>query len=105
MADLCQRRGGPRQTVLVLMWLAIVSVPTSLFALMTGPILAAAVLVLFIATCDAMLVMVVPVTTVVIPNELRGLCMAVLFATGVLFDVGLAPVLVSMLSNAMGGRR
>ncbi len=103
LADHCQRSGGPRKTVTVLMWLALLSVPAGLFPFMPAAASSSVLLVCLVSICDAILVMVVPVTTVVIPNELRGLCMSLLFGCGVLFGVGLAPVTVSLLSGATGG--
>lgn len=103
MADLCQRAGGPRRTVTILMWLSLLSIPPGLFPFMPEATSASILLLILVAICDAILVMVVPVTTVLIPNELRGLCMSLLFGCGVLFGVGLAPVTVSLLSGAIGG--
>jgi hypothetical protein len=103
VADLCQRSGGPRQTVSALMGLALVSVPASLFALAPGVGSASFLLTTFIAVCGATVVIGTALTIVVIPNELRGFCMSVFMAVGVLFGVGLAPVTVSLLSSALGG--
>jgi hypothetical protein len=41
--------------------------------------------------------------TVVIPNELRGLSMTLVSATGAFFGMGAAPVAVSFLSSGSGG--
>jgi len=41
--------------------------------------------------------------TIVIPNELRGLCMAVLTAAILLFALAVAPLAVSVLSDFLGG--
>jgi len=49
-------------------------------------------------------VSVTTLVTVVIPNELRGLCLALLFAASSLFGLGIAPVTVSELAGIMGAR-
>jgi len=43
----------------------------------------------------------VTLSTIVIPSSLRGTCMAVLFATGLIFGLGLSPMMVSLLSREM----
>jgi hypothetical protein len=48
-------------------------------------------------------VMEMTLTTVVIPNELRGLCLSVMVTVSLVFGIGLAPLVVSMLSSALGG--
>jgi hypothetical protein len=41
--------------------------------------------------------------TIVTPSEVRGLCMGIFAASTVLSSVGVAPLMVSMLSGALGG--
>ena len=41
--------------------------------------------------------------TIVIPNEIRGLCMSVLVALEVLFALAVGPPAVSLLSGTLGG--
>jgi MFS family permease len=103
LADLCQRTAGPSRTVFVASWLAVASVPAASFGVQPGVALASAFLVTFMAIVSAAMVMGLSLFTIVIPNELRGLCMASIAAGQVLFGVGLAPVLVSLLSGALGG--
>lgn len=103
LADLCQRRGGPRQTMSVLSVLSMLIVPTCLFAVLAGRWTVTTLLIVFLTTVQALLVMGTALFTVVIPNELRGLCMAIFSAGGVLLGVGLSPVTVSLLSSEMGG--
>jgi MFS family permease len=103
LADLCQSRSGPRRTMSLLSALQFLIAPTCLFAISSRSWLASALLIVFMTTIDALLVMGTTLFTIVIPNELRGLCMAVFSAGGVLFGVGLSPVIVSMLSNKIGG--
>jgi MFS family permease len=103
LADVAQRAGGTRHTVSVLSGLALLGVPAGLFAIMPGVSLASTLLGLFLAIVTAICVMGTAVCTVAIPNELRGLCLAVLFAAGAILGVGFAPVTVSLLSDALGG--
>jgi len=51
----------------------------------------------------AVTVMATTLLTIVIPNELRGLCVAISAMANALLGVALAPVIVSQLSSAMGG--
>jgi MFS family permease len=103
LADICQRTGGPPRTMLVLSGLAILSVPAGFFAIAPSVAAASGLLVVFVTVGYAISVTATTLTTVVIPNELRAFCMAVLIAIGVLCGVGLAPVAVSVVSGAVGG--
>lgn len=103
VADLCQRRGGPRQTGTALILLAILSAPLSLFAF-ADSVLAVSILLV----CDLTLLLAAAVAgmalfTVVIPNELRGLCMSMLIAAILLFSLAVAPPVVSLAAQALGG--
>jgi MFS family permease len=103
LADICQRAGGPRRTLIVLSGLTLLSVPTGLFAVMPGVTSTSVLLVLFMTMGGAITVTWAALFTIVVPNELRGLCMMVSTAAGLLFGLGLAPVSVSLLSSALGG--
>lgn len=103
LADLCQRRGGPRYTLLALAGLTALSIPASLFGIVPGIAVASTLLTTFITAGAAIVVVVMTLTTIVMPSEVRGLCMSVLVCAGVLFGVGLSPVTVSLLSTALGG--
>jgi MFS family permease len=103
LADLCQRTGGPRRTMSVLTGLALLSAPTSLFAFMPN---IAATCTLLIASMTLLLavgIMGITLITILIPDEVRGLCMSVLMATILLFALAVAPVTVSLLSGGIGG--
>lgn len=103
LADLCQRTGGPRRTVSVLSALALLSVPAGLFAFVPGAYSASILLVTTMTLVLAIVVMGMALFTVVIPNEIRGLCMSVLVAAEILFSLAVAPPVVSLVSGAMGG--
>jgi MFS family permease len=103
LADLCQRSGGPRRTVLALGALVFLSVPTCFFSLMPETVSASIALGLFLTMGTAISVTTTAVAIIAIPNELRGLSVSLKTATAVLFGLGLAPLTVSLLSEVMGG--
>src|SRR5262249_39651885 len=103
LADSCQRSGGPRRTMTALSVLALLGAPAGCFAASPGVMTAGLMLALFLLIGSAISVRVAALSVVVIPNELRGLCMSVEFAAGALFGLGLAPMPVSLLSGARGG--
>jgi MFS family permease len=103
LADFCQRVGGRRRTMSALSWLAVLSVPAALFAIAPGVASASVLLVVFMTIIGAILVGGSALFTIVVPNELRGLCGALQAGLSILFAMGLAPLAVSMLSAEMGG--
>jgi predicted MFS family arabinose efflux permease len=103
IADLCERQGGPRRSMVALSALTLLCVPAALFAVAPGVTSASGLLVVFIALVSANCVMGTSLLTIVTPNEVRGLCMGIFAASTVLSSVGVAPLLVSLLSVAMGG--
>lgn len=103
LADFCQRTGGPRRTVSVLLVLGLLSVPAGLFAFVAGAALASAMLIASMTLLLALVVMGMALFTLVIPNEIRGLCMSVLVAGEILFALAVGPPAVSLLSGALGG--
>ena len=102
IADVCQRAGGPRRTLMALMVLASISLPLGLFALMPAAAAAATLFVIFMIIVGAIVVTGTALFTVIVPNELRGLCMASLAAACALFGVGLGPLAVSVLAEVFG---
>ena len=105
LADVCQRSGGPRRTMLALTGLALLSVPASLFAfgIATAPLLTAVLLVAFV-TLGFMTNMTGGIlATIVIPNEVRGSYLSVSMVVGCFFGIAVAPLLVSALSGVLGG--
>jgi len=103
LADFSQRTGGPPRTITVLCGLCLLSAASGLFPIMPNVMSASFVLTLFMATGSAIGVTGAPLGTVVIPNELRGLYMAVSTAISTPLCLGLAPLIVSQLSTALGG--
>ena len=74
-----------------------------LFSVMPAVLPASAALVILIATLTAICIMGTAALTIVVPNELRGLCVAILTGVGALLAIALAPLLVSLLSAQTGG--
>jgi len=103
LADLCQKAGGPKRTLSALSGLLLLSIPASLFGTMPDAVSASVVLVVFMTIGTVIGLGATTLATVVIPSELRGLLLALLFALGTVFGIGLAPVAVSLLSNLVGG--
>jgi MFS family permease len=103
LADFCQRAGGPQRTMLMLSGLTLLSVFAGLFPIMSGVGWASVLLVALLSIINAILIAGIALFTVVIPNELRGLSMGALAGAEMLFGVGLAPIMVSLLAGAIGG--
>lgn len=102
LADLCHRAGGPRRTMSVLSGLVLLSLPAALFAIMPGAVPASILLGVFLTVGFVIGTMAIALSTIVIPGELRGLYLSVSTAVGALFGIGLAPMLVSLLSDVLG---
>lgn len=103
LADICQRGGGPRRTANTLFGLALLSIPTTLFGIVSGVGPASVLLVMSMTLMLAIAVMGMTLLTIVLPNELRGLCISALMAGIMLFGLAVAPLAVSVLSGAIGG--
>lgn len=103
LADLCHRGGGPRRTANALLALAILSIPTTLFGTVSAVAPGSALLVVSMTMMLAIAVMGMTLLTIVLPNELRGLCMSALMAGIMLFGLAVAPLAVSALSGHIGG--
>lgn len=103
LTDFCQRTGGARRTIVIMTWLTLLGAPAGLFAVAPEVISASALLLMLIAVGSVISTMSIAVCTVVIPSHLRGLCFGIYSASASVFGVGLAPLMVSMLSEEMGG--
>jgi predicted MFS family arabinose efflux permease len=103
VADFCERRGGARRTMMALTILSFVAIPTGAFALAGSPLALNASFFLFMLLGSAVIVTGTTLFTIVIPNELRGVCLGMLSAAFLLLGFGIAPPMVSLLSGAMGG--
>lgn len=103
IADLCQRTGGPHRTMTTLTLFTLLSLPTAFFAFVPGVVASSALLIAAMALMLAIAVMGMALFTIVLPNELRGLCMSMLMAAILFFALAVAPVAVSVLSTPLGG--
>ena len=103
LADRGQKQGGPRRTMLVMSAVAALSVIADYFAIAPTPLIATVLLFAFNVLIVAISVAVTTLVTVLVPNELRGLCLSLLAAAQVAFGLGLAPLAVSGLATAWGG--
>jgi MFS family permease len=103
LADLCQRTGGPARTVATLTGLALLGVPAGLFAFVPGVVAGSILLISSMTLMLAVAIMGMTLFTIVIPNEIRGLCTSALVATNIFFGLAVAPPAVSLLSGAIGG--
>ena len=78
-------------------------VPAALFPIMPG-VPALAVMLGLLVLCGAITGLVISVAlTVLIPNELRGLCIGAFIAIAGLIGYGLAPWLVTLVGGLLGG--
>jgi MFS family permease len=104
-ADISQRNGGPKRTANVLYLLAFLSLPASIFAWLPSVESSELVLTTFLTIQTAISVIGSTLLIIVMPNEIRGLCVSVMTAACVLVGNGFAPVLVSLISSASGDGR
>ena len=103
LADLCHRSGGPRRTMLASAGLALLGAPAGLFAIMPGVSPASGLLVACITIVGATVAMSATLFTIVIPNELRGLCLSILAAANSIIGMASAPLMVSGIAGVLGG--
>ena len=103
LADLCQRSGGPRRTVVALAGLALLSTAAAPFTLMPNAALGGLLLTAFLTLGYMLGTAGITLATVVVPSELRGLYLALTVTVGALFFIGVAPLAVSSLAGAFGG--
>jgi MFS family permease len=82
---------------------AFVSIPASLFPIMPTIPGFAAVLALFL-TCGAICGLITAATiAVLVPNEIRGVCLGAFIVIGAVIGLGVAPTVVSLVSDLLGG--
>jgi predicted MFS family arabinose efflux permease len=102
LADICQRGGGPRRTAWTLIGLTLVSAPEAAFVILPDALSASVTLVIYITLVSAICVIGATLFTIVVPSNIRGLCISIMSGAGTL-AFGIAPLLVSTLSSALGG--
>lgn len=104
-ADLGNRSGMRGGILIGAVIAAGLGVPAAFFPIMPG-VPALAVMLGLLVLCGAITSLVISVAlTVLIPNELRGLCIGAFIAIAGLIGFGLAPWLVTLVSGLLGGER
>jgi MFS family permease len=102
-SDIGHRRAGRSGILAGAVIASTIALPAALFPLAPSvPTFAAALFILLLGGAVTGLVTATAIA-VVIPNELRGLCIGVFIALGGLVAFGISPSLVTGLSSAMGG--
>ena len=89
--------------VAALSGIALLSVPAGLLGVAPGVLFTSVLLAAFVTIGNAIGVIQATLFTVVIPNELRGLCIGLSTTVGIPFSMGLSPLAVSFLSGTLGG--
>jgi predicted MFS family arabinose efflux permease len=99
LADWCQRTGGPRLTLTLLMILPLLSACGASFSMAPTVVSAGALLIFFNLMVTATISMGTTLFMIVVPNELRGVCLSLL-AVSASIGATIGPVMVSALSAA-----
>lgn len=102
-ADLGQKSGRRGGLILGAVIAAALGVPAAFFPIMPG-VTSLAIALGVLSLCGAVTGLVVSVAlTVMLPNELRGVCIGAFIAIAGLIGFGFAPWLVTRVSAALGG--
>lgn len=102
-ADWGQKRGGRGGVLIGAVLAAVIGVPAALFPIAGSiPLFAFALGMLILAGTITGLITSVALT-ILIPNELRGLCIGAFIAIAGLIGFGIAPTLVTFVSSWLGG--
>ncbi|HSW11262.1 MAG TPA: MFS transporter [Solimonas sp.] len=82
---------------------ALCSLPATFFALMPTPT-GFALMLFVLLICGSITGLVTSTAiAVLVPNEIRGICLGAFIVVGSLFGIGMAPTLVTLISSALGG--
>jgi MFS family permease len=103
IADASQKVGGPNKTVGILACLSFVTIVPGCFAFLPAASLSTVALIIEMTLLLSSAIAGLAVFTIVIPAELRGICISILMALELLFAYAVAPVSVSLLSVILGG--
>jgi len=103
LADLLYGSGGPRRAMIALAALSFLSVAGGLFPIMPDPSLAAVFLTAFLATGYIIAVIATALVTIVIPETLRPVYLGLSITVGAVFSIGVAPLVVSWLTEFLQG--
>lgn len=102
VVDLAQRH-GPRGAVRFLAALALFSAVAGFFPLLPSAVPMMLLLTVFLTLGCAVSVVVPTLITLVMPNEIRGICCSICISGGVIVGIGLAPLAVSSLALLFSG--
>lgn len=82
---------------------AVIATPCALFPIMPDVVGFGVMLAVLLLAGTAMGLLTATAIAVLVPNEIRGLCLSAFVIVGALVGLGIAPVLVSLGSKALGG--
>ncbi len=102
LADLCQRTGGLRRSVALMIMLAFLQIPTAFFGLMPHTSWLILLLGLMCTITVSESVVCTAATTIVMPEEYLGVSFGVLTAIAALFS-SIAPLAVTQLAARLDG--
>lgn len=102
-SDLGHKRWPGKGILLGAVICSVIAIPCALFPVMPTVFGFAAMLTVLLIAGTATGLMTATSIAVLVPNEYRGLCLGAFVVVGVLFGFGVAPTVVTLLSQAMGG--
>lgn len=102
-ADLGQKSHRSGYILLGAVLAAVISIPGAFFPLMPDPTGFALALALFLACGAAAGLITATAVAVLVPNEIRGVCLGAFVVIGAVVGLGVAPTLVTLISEAFGG--
>lgn len=102
-ADLGQKAKGRGGVLLGAVIAGAVSVPAAFFPLAPGIAVFAVLLCLLLIAGTAQGLITATTLAVTVPNEIRGVCLGAFVVVGAVVGLGVAPTLVTLVSNALGG--
>lgn len=102
-ADLGHRSRLPRGILIGAVGAALLAIPGAFFPLMPG-VAGFAILLALLMLCGTVTGLVTATAiAVLVPNELRGLCLGAFMVVGAVVGYGLGPVLATLVSQLLGG--
>lgn len=94
------RRGGILTAALIA---AVIALPASLYPIMPSTALFGVAFTLLMTSGTVAGLVTATAISVLVPNEERGLCLGAFMILGALIGIGVAPTVVTLASDAMGG--
>ena len=95
-----RRRGGILTAALIA---AVIAVPASLYPVMPSTLMFGVAFTLLMTAGTVAGLVTATAIAVLVPNEERGLCLGAFMILGALIGIGIAPLVVTTASQAMGG--